>query len=464
MIEQVHELHKKVITVDRLIREPNLAVPIYQRPYKWTPANVNQLYSDISAHRDKQAYRLGTVVFHRDGETLNLVDGQQRTITLLLTAHALIEHRLTKIKRQDLRDDLETLRPVLQATMERFTFAADISWTNLRDNHSEICRLISRPEFSDEHIHYLLHHCELVTFVLEDISEAFQFFDSQNARGRDLEPHDLLKAYHLREFNEADESLKATTVARWEDTNSEQLAKVFANYLFRIRRWSRGCSARYFGKEDTSVFKGVNLASTAPYPYTNGLRIIHSFVDHHRSQFEREIDLQHFDYPFQLDQTIINGRRFFEMIGHYLERIEALRRKVHLLAERDPLGERAQEILNTLDTYEGRHRRGDQYVRTVFDCLLIYYMDKFGTAELTQAIEKIFIWSYALRLKRTAVQLASVDNHVLESDNFFIRIRESVHPREFIHLRLAVLPAEDVKSNSPEAIRKLFSAMGYFKV
>ena len=37
----------------------------------------------------------------------------------------------------------------------------------------------------------------MVEVVLQDISEAFQFFDSQNARGKDLEPHDLLKAYHL---------------------------------------------------------------------------------------------------------------------------------------------------------------------------------------------------------------------------------------------------------------------------
>jgi hypothetical protein len=32
-----------------------------------------------------------------------------------------------------------------------------------------------------------------MTFALTDVSEAFQFFDSQNARGRDLESHDLLK-------------------------------------------------------------------------------------------------------------------------------------------------------------------------------------------------------------------------------------------------------------------------------
>ena len=57
------------------------------------------------------------------------------------------------------------------------------------------------------------------------------FFDSQNTRGRDLEPHDLLKAYHLREFSPRDNSLKVATVARWESSNTEELATLFSQYL-----------------------------------------------------------------------------------------------------------------------------------------------------------------------------------------------------------------------------------------
>lgn len=42
----------------------------------------------------------------------------------------------------------------------------------------------------------------MVVITVDKISEAFQLFDSQNTRGRALYPHDLLKAYHLREIHD----------------------------------------------------------------------------------------------------------------------------------------------------------------------------------------------------------------------------------------------------------------------
>ena len=46
-------------------------------------------------------------------------------------------------------------------------------------------------------------------------SEAFQLFDSQNTRGRALDPHDLLKAYHLREMQN-DKYEMEYAVTKWE--------------------------------------------------------------------------------------------------------------------------------------------------------------------------------------------------------------------------------------------------------
>jgi uncharacterized protein with ParB-like and HNH nuclease domain len=65
-------------------KEPFI-IPPYQRPYKWTTKNVNQLIDDVLLHNDKPAYRLGTVVIHKNG-SLNIVDGQQRLYTLSLLA------------------------------------------------------------------------------------------------------------------------------------------------------------------------------------------------------------------------------------------------------------------------------------------------------------------------------------------------------------------------------------------
>ena len=461
-----------ILTVRELLSNQHLAIPDYQRPYKWTTQHVNQLLGDVANHRNKSAYRLGTVVFHEEkGENnegkKNIVDGQQRTITLMLIAHALIATRLDKIERTDLKKILSTLNGTQDedsqnGKMVDLSFSNEESKRNIHTNYLEILRTVSRPEFDEDLIHFFLTRCELVTFTLTDISEAFQFFDSQNARGRDLKPHDLLKAFHLREFSKSDEPAKAETVATWENSDDEDLADLFAEYLFRIRNWSKRQSARYFGKADTSLFKGVNLDAGKHYPYMQSLLVAHHFVDKYNGHYSRKVDDANMSFPFALDQTIINGRRFFEMIAHYHQQGFHLDQKEQRLLPNQPaLSERAQSIQTAINSYDGRHRTGDIYVRKLFDCLLMYYYDKFGTAEISRAIEKIFIWAYSLRLKMMVVQLASMDNHALEN-NLFALLRDAIRPEDFIHCPLPVLT--NVNRNSKTTvIQNLFEDMKYYE-
>jgi hypothetical protein len=450
-------LEKKIISVRSLLSDPSLEIPIYQRPYKWTSKNVQQLFSDIATHMGKPAYRFGTLVFHREDGRRNIVDGQQRTITLLLAARALIARRRELLIRQDLKQQLDALAD----SMIDPEFTSDISQANIHSNYLEISRLIGRADFTEEHIDFLLNKCEFVTFALSDISEAFQFFDSQNSRGRDLEPHDLLKAFHLREFCPADEPLKANTVSRWESSETEELATLFAQYLYRIRNWSKGESARYFSKEDAGLFKGVNLDTVANYPYVEQLRLTHHFVDNYNHQYERRIDGNTMGFPFHLDQIIINGRRFFEMTAHYQQAVGLFGNgktdsPQPFLTHR--LDGHAARIMDVLHTYEGRHREGDRYVRAIFDCILIYYVDKFGPVEISRAVEKAFIWAYSLRLNMQSVQLASMDNYVI-GRNLFQRIKEATLPVDFINANLPAIASN--KSTKTGAIENLFKVMGY---
>ena len=54
----------KIIKVKELLTNDNLKIPSYQRPYKWTTKNVNQLIDDVLIHKEKSEYRLGTLVVH----------------------------------------------------------------------------------------------------------------------------------------------------------------------------------------------------------------------------------------------------------------------------------------------------------------------------------------------------------------------------------------------------------------
>lgn len=462
--ETAQEIAPTVVKVAEVLADSLLAIPAYQRPYKWMTHHVEQLFEDIARHKDKSAYRLGTLVLHRhetdNGERHDIVDGQQRTITLLLIVQAVSAKMLGSIKRESLRQQLTDL----QQRMFSPEFSSEISQHNIRQNYQVILRRVERADFDEGQVDFLLNRCELVRVTLSELSEAFQFFDAQNARGRDLAPHDLLKAYHLREFSQDDEPLKADTVHSWENSDSDELARLFGQYLYRVRRWVKGESARYFGKDDVALFKGVNLASSAPYPCVAALRIAHHTVDDYNAHFTRRIDAHSMSFPFQLDQVVINGRRFFEMIRHYqaLVQGEIMQGWSHKdskpLASLATLDGFAPTIFAVLDSYQGRHRSGDGYVRMMFDCLLLYYYDKFGATDLSRAIEKIFIWAYGLRLNMQVVQLASMDNHVL-AHNLFRELRDAIHPQSFLQYPLPMV--ERVNSTKTLKVETLFKEMGY---
>lgn len=467
-------LDKNIINVSQLLQLDNLTIPTYQRPYKWTARNINQLFQDLDVHQKQSAYRLGTVVFHQDlaeADTLNIVDGQQRTLTLFLAVHAIIEQRLETLERRDLAEKLTMLKGYVDDFMRKQQFESEISQRNLHQNYLEVKRLVSRHEFTESHIAFLLNKCEVVTFTLTDISEAFQFFDSQNARGRDLEPHDLLKAFHLREFSDAENALKGTTVASWEALESDTLAALFAEYLYRIRQWALGHSARYFGKNEVALFKGVNIDRIDHFPYVESLRITHHYVDEYNQQYHRKIDGQYKTFPFHLDQMIINGRRFFEMAAHYQRQVSAIVNEEHGASEYllgHKLTDHAQKILKTLNSYLARTRTGDGYVRSIFDCALIFYIDKFGEASLSSAIEKIFIWAYSLRIKQQVLQLATMDNYVL-SRNLFRTIKDATTPSDVLTIALSTLTDANNKNNArkgnaaKDPLVKLFKEMNYYE-
>lgn len=472
------KFNKRIISVATLLSEPSLKIPAYQRPYKWTQKNLNDLLADIQRYRGKSAYRLGAVVFHRHFyhidqkhiEILDIVDGQQRTLTLMLLAKAILKEKELgniKLDREDISSQLNMLAPVIDAFLYRQTFNSDISQYNIHQNFLAARRAVTRSEFTEADIHFLLNKCQLVTFVLDDISEAFQFFDSQNARGRDLAPHDLLKAFHLREFSEDESVVKAKTVKYWESLDSNTLENTFTNYLYRIRQWVDGKSSQNFNKNKIRVFKGVNLDRIRVYPYTESMRIAHHFVDEYNSQYQRRIDQQVMSFPFHLDQMIINGRRFFEMINHYQKLITRViedehdnKKNYEIILNGATLDIKASVIIYTLNTYPSRYRTGDKYIRNLFDCALIFYIDKFGIQDISVAVEKLFIWAYRCRLQMQVVQLATMDNYARDN-NMFIAIRDAIHPDDVLSMPLDTI--KQVNGTKLDSIITLFKELKYYE-
>jgi hypothetical protein len=415
----------EIIKVKDLLSTTNLHIPEYQRPYKWTIKNVNRLIDDILLFKDKKSYRFGTIVLHKEIkeniEILNIVDGQQRTITLFLILLAIQQSEVFK-------KYMTTHNKRGVKFRSKFEFTNSISKYNIAKNYQEISRRIK--DFDEHTMYFLLDLCEVVVITLEDISEAFQFFDSQNARGKDLDPHDLLKAFHLREMFDSSEEEKTKVVQVWENMDQSKLAQLFSDRLFRIRNWSKGNSAKFFTKNDVDIFKGISINSKTKSlePYARVYQMANVFVNNYNKSMDRLVDFNPMDYPFQLDLPILNGKRFFEMVSYYENQDRTL--------FKDKLQENS--IIKLLDTYDGKHRTGDKYIRTLFDCALIFYVDKFGIQEIERVIEKLFVWAYKKRLEMQAVYLETIDNYVQETGMFKI-MRETYSYKDIINQYIGVV-------------------------
>jgi uncharacterized protein with ParB-like and HNH nuclease domain len=455
----MEDTQPKIITIAEAFENENLKIPDYQRPYKWTEKNVKQLLDDIRLNKESVDYRLGTIVVHQEkGSTdLNIVDGQQRMLTLSLIHLA--------IKKTFLDESFYSKFEKIESCLLQLKFENLITQRNLKTNYNVILREVRN--FDESTIQFFYNNCKVVWVIISNISEAFQFFDSQNSRGKDLYPQDLLKAFHLREMANNTEEEQKSCVEYWENLDQKKLDKLFKNYLFRIRNWSKGRSAEEFTKDDVGVFKGVSLDNTHDFNYIKSYKINHFYIEMYNNDMNRNIDGQKLDYPFQLDQIMINGKRFFEFISHYgreVEKIKDFNNDLNQIKlEINDTKTKALEILNLIDTYDARHRTGDLYVRNVFNCCLLYYIDKFGYYKIDEIIVRFFIWVYTPRIERHSVRLRTIDNLGAEYNGFFRIIRESINTKEIFYKELNTVSPYDgnMKKESTKPLIDIFNQLNY---
>lgn len=400
----------RATTVDDLIKE-NLRIPHYQRPYSWEPATALQLLDDIRESRKDGArndvpYILGAVILHAHDDVFDVVDGQQRLLTLRMLI-ALLDYKSG--------DGLPQL------------FASN------GDNPvSQVWRALEHRiqpwlhEDRGEFLKYLREKCQLVRIVTDDIDEAFRVFDSQNYRGKPLAPHDLLKAYHLREMRDDTAAMRAAVVEGWESVTDVDLDRLFSIYLYRIARWSRGESAPGFSSHDVGMFKGISpraalppsaryhLAAQSAIPLLSAWCKTPSHEDRDAGRTR-----------FQLDAPLVAGRPFFEMVSFMLGELSWLageafdRGKVAFaLYNLDALREKG-------DMLERPSRSRYRYVSELYLAALLYYTNRFGDDDLDTARQRLFAWAYSLRVKNLRVQFRSIDNHAHRESPAFALLRDA---------------------------------------
>lgn len=417
-------------------------IPFYQRSYKWQPVNVNQLINDIREYAKESSYRLGSLVLHQG----DIVDGQQRIVTLSLLLHQLMRNPEIRSHTQ-----YNSLFEQVTGFWGRTEYNSYDALNNIVSNATAIRH--RQNDLDWEFFLSLVENCEFVVIRLPELHEAFQFFDSQNARGKDLEAHDLLKAYHLREMDNLD-AADQENIRLWQKIATPKLVSLFL-CLYRIRMWSKGESARFFTKSDIGEFKGLSIGKDkSPMPlYMQAVllnKLFNLLTEFAKGQDET---LLRKDYPFQLSGVIINGARFFDMILHYEELYSHVTDANWCQYDAD-----ARDILILLNDYDGMYRTGDEYVRNVFDALMLFYIDKFGAREIGKAAKLFFLYAYSIRVSQFRVSLSSIDNTVVNGPLFKI-IRDATHPYDVLNFQVAPVNYSDLAENRSESLYQRFEDM-----
>lgn len=367
-------------------------IPSYQRKYTWTAQNVNLLCRDLlrAANESKRSYHLGTIILHSSkddngGNEFFVVDGQQRlrTISRLLSQNIFTEEANLAMEKQ-FTDKDETM---IWSTFKSF---------------GEDCEKILR----------MLRASTVVCIVINDISESFQLFSTQNGRGKPLSPENLLKAFHFHEMNRSIPSNRTPKEfdVEWEDENRQLagpggidgklLRQVIGEHLYRIRCWLRGRFPEVaFSSKDINAFKGLTVRQDSKIheraPLQN-LSLLRRKGDVNDPDLAGRDGLAPYEF---IDQPIVNGADFFSYV------------KTYIRAYKNLFGEEQDRVValslfygfykNFCLCYPRAGRRGDTYARHVFQSLCLYCYDRFGAHGLNECMKELYCSAYYERAVNT---------------------------------------------------------------
>lgn len=205
-----------------------LTIPDYQRIYCWNDNNIKTLWNNLKEMPEGLDYHLGAIILQCQDDGYDIIDGQQRLVTLTLILRALgyegnMPLLLQRFKSQEACDNISNAKYVIQ----------EIKGWDCDENNLMLNNILNHLTFS------------VLLLKSNNLDLAYTFFSNQNSRGVRLSDYDILKAHHLR-FLITNDSQAEHLARRWntisQDTDSDNepfIHKTLGLYLFRIRKWMR---------------------------------------------------------------------------------------------------------------------------------------------------------------------------------------------------------------------------------
>lgn len=219
-------------TVGHFLADSFIRVPIYQRSFAWEITNVQDLFDDIK-NSFPEDYFIGTIVVTNKGDYYEIVDGQQRLVTICIFFAAVRDFlkendnekwRYIEIKyllEESLRETERKPKLILNSTDHDFylkkillktdAYISKESHKRIEEAYNYIRDYVVKPEYNSKKIDGLLDLVEfiqnklkIVVVIVPDEANAYTIFETLNDRGLALSQTDLIKNYL---FNKAGERL-----------------------------------------------------------------------------------------------------------------------------------------------------------------------------------------------------------------------------------------------------------------
>ena len=363
----------------------HLTIPNYQRIYCWEERHVKCLLDDVFEHiasAGDTPYRLGTLILHAHDGHYDIIDGQQRLITLALLLSAL------GIKTSLLREKLTSKQSKAYVAYNKHLIQQYVD------------RRIPQASKRIEQAESLLQRIEWSVLILQNtsIDLAYTFFSHQNSRGVALSDYDLLKAHHLRYIPLGNEGQAQHVTEVWnqmieegrkENQNTQpDYVRTLDTYIYRLRKWMRKaeCDDRTGNYRIKRAYEAAALIDEIP-PFGESF---------------------HFNEPIQ------GGAHFF---GY----VERHRHKYHAFCQ-------TEEYSTLHTTMQGG---SFQWYRDAIESVLFAYFLKFGTDYLSEALMLIMRIVLQHRYEHARAIKASIVRHVGASE-LVLGIAQATSPTFFL--------------------------------
>ena len=256
-----------------LISNSRFKIPSFQREYSWKESEVENLWTDLIESDKEPNYFLGLVILtdiDRAREEKNVIDGQQRLVTLTLLAKALYNkagelgqdalasqiemvflREVTNYATQDKELRISFMDENDNATFDAILAGDSASVDSLPKQMTSTTMIKSFKYLStklDEYLKdnavdklgnltdFLKNRVYFAVFVHPDDASAYRVFEVVNTRGRELTTADLLKNYVLSEA--PDQKKRESYYAEWQriskNFSSGSANNTFVQYIRHV--------------------------------------------------------------------------------------------------------------------------------------------------------------------------------------------------------------------------------------